>query len=138
MASVTLMDLEASLARWTAAQATDTPEDREEGRQVIRALKIRIARWKNPALTTRMAMAMVDGKRRRTMKLSDMVSAKLARQRLESLVCCAQHGARGGAFIRAVWANGETMVSVPGTTGAQAITAAQFDALKAAGWKILV
>ena len=52
--SITLETLKSALERWKKALETvETEYERIECRDCIRALNIRIARWENPAMTTR-------------------------------------------------------------------------------------
>lgn len=85
------------------------------------------------------------------MKLSTTIDAKLAQWGKEALMFCARHGQNGGKFATFTWANGEEMVeAIIGyeTSGPckgapiygranQAITVADYYALKANNWTIV-
>ncbi len=73
-----------------------------------------------------------------TLTLSQLVENVTIRWNRDALRFCASHGAKGGTFVTELWANGCTMVSVPGSLPNQAITVGQLAELANNGWKIYV
>jgi len=66
--------------------------------------------------------------------LKTQVAEKMSQWNREALLFCAMHGRKGGSFEINVWANGKTMVEVPGARCNQAITLEDFVELKNSDW----